>query len=116
MNKHPLVNCCFMVRSPDDGRMQWQGHIHAVVPSNTDKGDLALVQFFDGWGALGNMALIPLAEMTTLAPDDGGSRFNRWVLFTDDAHLRDYCDTYQRPREEQLDALAERKFLKELQR
>jgi hypothetical protein len=98
---HPLVGCCFMVRSPER-RTLFEGVIRAIIPSGrADTGDLALVQYFEALlGTPNTLALISLAEMTT---PHGTKHEREYVLFEDNQQLREYCEAYQRPTEEHLD-------------
>jgi hypothetical protein len=68
---HPLVGWAFLscTRPPGPaigpGECHWQGEILAVIPTGSDQGDCALVEFFS-WatGATTFGQLIPLTEFT----------------------------------------------------
>lgn len=95
MPKLGLSGRCFIVRD-DRGRTKYQGIIHNIVPCQ--QGDLVLIQYFEALlGQLNTMALVPLADM--VSPGGMGG----YVLFEDDAHLRDYMETWQHARDDRVD-------------
>jgi hypothetical protein len=95
---HPLVGCCFIVRSVE-GATQAQGVIRAIVPSGAAKGELALVQYFEaGWDTPNTMALVPLADMQA----EPIGNFGGWVLFEDSEHLQDYFEEHQGARDRRV--------------
>lgn len=94
--KPGLAGRCFIFRD-ERGRTKYQGFVHCIIPSQ--QGDLVLIQYFEAWfGQLNTMAIVPLASMVERQNRSAG-----YLFFEDDAHLRDYYDTYQAARDERLD-------------
>jgi hypothetical protein len=88
--KTGLSGRCFIVLN-ERGRTQYQGLVHCIVPSHPT--DFVLIQYFEAMmGQLNTMALIPIADLVG------------YILFEDDAHLRDYMEHFQCSRDERLDA------------
>src|SRR5690349_16533440 len=100
--KKSLSARCFITRD-ERGRTTRQGFIHCIVPSA--QGDLVLVQYFEALMGMPNtMALVPLESMVMHDP----TRWEGYVLFEDDAHLRSYFDSWQSARDERIDSQARR--------
>jgi hypothetical protein len=74
---HPLVGCGLHGKN-EEGLVEYQARIVAVMPSNSAVGDLVLIQYFDALdGEASTLKLFPLTELLN----------ERWVLYEDVKHM-----------------------------